>query len=52
LAERDARDIARTAAPLKPAPGAVILDTSELTVDESVHAVLALYADAVKLSNI
>ena len=50
LAERDARDTVRAAAPLKPAPGATILDTSELTVDQAVNAVLDLYANAVKLS--
>ncbi|MDO8650851.1 MAG: (d)CMP kinase [Undibacterium sp.] len=50
LAERDARDTVRAAAPLKPAPGAYILDTSEMTVDEAVHVVLDLYANAVKLS--
>lgn len=50
LAERDARDTVRAAAPLKPAPGATILDTSELTVDQAVNAVLNLYANAVKLS--
>lgn len=50
LAERDARDTVRAAAPLKPAPGAYILDTSEMTVDEAVHVVLNLYANAVKLS--
>ncbi|QJQ07804.1 (d)CMP kinase [Undibacterium piscinae] len=50
LAERDARDTARSAAPLKPAPGAYILDTSEMTVDQAVQTVLDLYVNAVKLS--
>ncbi len=34
LAERDARDSARTVAPLKPAADAIILDTSNLTANE------------------
>ena len=50
LTERDARDTTRASAPLKPAPGAYILDTSDMTVDEAVHIVLDLYANAVKLS--
>ncbi len=50
LTERDARDTSRTSAPLKPAPGAYILDTSNMTVDEAVHVVLGLYADAIKFS--
>lgn len=50
LAERDLRDTTRATAPLLPAPGAYILDTSEMTVDQAVSAVLDLYANAVKLS--
>jgi len=50
LAERDARDTVRAAAPLKPAPDAVIIDTSHITADEAVHAVLNLYGNATKLS--
>jgi len=50
LTERDARDSARASAPLKPAPGAYILDTSEMTVDEAVHIVLNLYAKATNFS--
>ena len=51
LNERDARDASRTSAPLKPAPGAYVLDTSQLTVNESVYVVLDLYAKAIKLSS-
>jgi cytidylate kinase len=40
--ERDARDMTRADAPLKPAEDAVILDTSEMTVDEAVTRALAL----------
>jgi cytidylate kinase len=35
---RDARDAGRSAAPLKPAPDAVLLDTSEMTIDEAADA--------------
>jgi cytidylate kinase len=42
LRERDARDSARTAAPLKPAEDAVILDTSEMEIDAVVDAAIAM----------
>jgi cytidylate kinase len=48
LAERDARDMARTEAPLKPAPDAFILDTSHITANEAVHQILSLYAIALR----
>ena len=35
---RDARDSERATAPMKPADGALILDTSEMTIDEAVAA--------------
>jgi len=35
---RDARDRDRATAPMKPAEGSLILDTSEMTIDESVAA--------------
>lgn len=38
LAERDARDVARSVAPAKPAPGAVIVDNSDRPLDEVVEA--------------
>ena len=40
LEARDARDTSRAAAPLKPAQDALLLDNSELTVEESVATVL------------
>ena len=43
LQERDARDTERSVAPLKPAEDAYQLDSSRLTVDETVAAVLALW---------
>jgi cytidylate kinase len=42
LAERDERDAKRAAAPLAPAPDAVQLDSSDLSVDEVVAVVLKL----------
>jgi len=41
LRQRDARDSARAAAPLKPAEDALRLDTSELTIDQAVAAAVA-----------
>jgi cytidylate kinase len=43
IRERDARDSARATAPLKPAADAVILDTTDLTIDAAIGAVLDLY---------
>ena len=43
IRERDARDTARATAPLKPAADAVILDTTDLTIDAAIGAVLDLY---------
>lgn len=40
LKERDARDTNRAIAPLKPAEGAYMLDTSNMTADEAVEQVL------------
>ena len=40
LEARDARDTTRSVAPLKPAQDALLLDNSELTVEESVNIVL------------
>ena len=44
LSERDARDMSRSSAPLKPAQGAYHLDTSNMSADEAVKQVLAWYA--------
>ena len=46
LAERDARDAQRSAAPLKPADDACQLDSSGLTIDEVVARILDWYAAA------
>ncbi|MGE5622497.1 MAG: (d)CMP kinase [Bacillota bacterium] len=44
LRERDARDSNRAIAPLKPAEGAYLLDTSDMTADQAVEQVLQWYA--------
>jgi CMP/dCMP kinase len=44
VVERDARDMGRADAPLRPAADAVILDTSEMTVAEAVAQAVALVA--------
>ncbi len=41
LRQRDARDSARTAAPLKPASDAILLDTSTLTIPQALAAAIA-----------
>lgn len=46
LAERDRRDSTRAVAPLRPAPDAVVVDTSDLGLDEVVDRVLGLVEDA------
>jgi cytidylate kinase len=40
---RDARDSARAVAPLKPAPDALLLDTTHMDIESAVQAVLAHY---------
>lgn len=50
LRERDARDSNRAVAPLKPAEGAYLLDTSNMTVDQAVEQVLHWYAAVKKLA--
>lgn len=42
---RDQRDSARTAAPMRPAHDAIVMDTSELTIDEVTARVEALLAE-------
>jgi len=46
IRERDARDAGRAAAPLKPAADAVILDTTDLTIEAAIGRVLGLYRAA------
>jgi cytidylate kinase len=40
--ERDARDMGRVEAPLKPAADAVVIDTSVLSIDEAIAAAVAV----------
>ena len=44
LRERDARDSNRAVAPLRPAEGAHLLETSDMTADEAAEQVLQWYA--------
>jgi 3-phosphoshikimate 1-carboxyvinyltransferase len=43
IEKRDQRDTSRTVAPLRPAGGALLLDNSHLTIEESVDAVLGVW---------
>jgi cytidylate kinase len=45
LHRRDSKDSSRTHAPLQAAPDAVVVDSSELAVEETVARVLALAAE-------
>ena len=42
IIERDAQDMNRETAPLKPAPDSIILDTSDITFEESVQKLLEI----------
>lgn len=44
--ERDARDQSRSLAPLKPAADAVVLDTSEMSIEQAVAAAIAVIEKA------
>ena len=48
IQERDARDAGRAAAPLKSAADAVILDTTDLAIEEAIDRVLELYRERKK----
>ena len=48
LQARDERDTHRAIAPLVPAEGAHVLDTSAMTADEAVETVLKWYAAVAK----
>ncbi len=49
LQERDARDANRIIAPLKPAEGAHVLDTSDLNIEQAVQKVLGWYVETRKM---
>jgi len=46
IRERDARDSSRAAAPLRQSADAVLLDTTQMSIEEAVGQVLALYKKA------
>jgi len=48
IRQRDARDSARTVAPLQKCAGAVEIDTTAITVAEAVSKILAQYAQAIR----
>ena len=45
---RDARDMGRADAPLRPAPDAVVIDTSDMSIDEAVGAAVAAVGAALE----
>lgn len=49
--ERDRADINREISPLRPAPGAVILDTTEMTLEEVVEVIASLAAELEERNN-
>ena len=49
MVERDRRDSGRAIAPLKQADDAVLVDTSALTLEESIDAVVRVIMERIKL---
>jgi cytidylate kinase len=47
IAERDRRDASRPVAPLKPAQGAVLVDTTDMSIDQVVQRVLELIRERI-----
>lgn len=50
LNARDARDMARAFAPLKPVADAYVLDTSDLTLEQAIQSVIERYELSLKAS--
>lgn len=50
IEQRDKRDCERTVGPLKPAPDAIVVDTTNLTVEQVVEKLLGFVKDAAKAS--
>lgn len=50
LAERDARDAERKDAPMRAADDAILLDTSQLSIDAAVSAAVAIVEDRTKVA--
>jgi cytidylate kinase len=48
IRERDRRDRTRADSPLKPAPDAVLIDSTDLTLDEVIERAAALVEEAVR----
>jgi cytidylate kinase len=46
IEERDARDSGRQVAPMRPAEGAVIIDTTHMGIEEVVYSILHAWSDA------
>lgn len=51
LRERDARDSARTVAPLKPADDATVIDTSDMSADAAFEATMSIVQSVLEKSN-
>ena len=49
MIERDTRDMNRAVAPLRAAEDAILLDTSELTLQESIDAILSVIREKLGL---
>ncbi len=45
LQQRDERDASRAVAPLRPAEGAVVIDSTDIDIDQTVEQVLKVYRD-------
>jgi cytidylate kinase len=50
MRERDARDMARDAAPMKPADDAIVIDSSELGPDEMLDKALKIINERLPIS--
>jgi cytidylate kinase len=51
MAKRDATDATRTHSPMKPAGDALVIDTSDLTIEQTVKAAVAAILNAVPVPN-
>ena len=47
IRERDLRDSSRRHAPLKQAPGATLVDTDNMTIEQVVEAIVAIHDERV-----
>ena len=51
IEERDMRDMSREISPLKQAEDAVLVDSSEMTIEEVVKSILQIFREKVILSD-